>query len=60
MDVNGDGVVKVFELQDLRKFDFYRMDQLAIIRNTNASESMTDAVNVMCESIDTPRWVPKK
>ena len=52
-------VNEVFEPIDLHEFEFYRMDQLAIIRNRGVGTSDVAAANVPIEST-TPRWLPNK
>ncbi len=49
---------EVFEPIDLHEFEFYRMDQLAIIRNS-AGATVDAAADGLGDS-GTPRWVPKK
>ena len=46
----GRAVDEVFESQDMNTFDFYRMDQLAIIRNGSSNPSAVSTTNATSES----------
>ena len=52
-------VNEVFESKDLHAFEFYRMDQLAIIQNGGDSTSVAAPTSVPGEAT-TPRWLPNK
>ena len=55
----GRAVNAVFESQDLHKLDFFRIDQLAIIRIRGVNTGIAALANVPGEST-APRWVPNK
>ena len=56
----GRAVDEVFESQDMNTFDFYRMDQLAIIRNGSSNPSAVSTTNATSESTGQRRWIPNK
>ena len=48
---------EVFEPRDLNDFTFFRMDQLAIIRNGGFSATVDAAIDVP-DDPSIPRWIP--